>query len=230
MKSQRHCDARLAMRGVAAIFLASLALAVFPARAAVRCVGTAQELQQAVADAKAAEAGSVWDIRVRQGTYTVPGGLDFATVASFPADKQFTLLGGYTAGCSSSQRARDPDLTVVKAGGGRSPSGARTGNTTSNRSGSKVSPFLTSVTMMGLRAEMPTPSSSSTIISIRVGAFLSLHARPTMSPSGATSLPASPRSKHHRSTSGLTTTRPRPTSASTRWSISIARTAVPRAA
>jgi hypothetical protein len=106
------------MRGVAAIFLASLALAVFPARAAVRCVGTAQELQQAVADAKAAEAGSVWDIRVRQGTYTVPGGLDFATVASFPADKQFTLLGGYTAGCSPSQRARDPDLTVVKAGGG----------------------------------------------------------------------------------------------------------------
>jgi trimeric autotransporter adhesin len=85
------------------------------ADATVYCVNSGSSLNSALASANAAAEGSVHDIRVRPGTYAIPGGLLFHPAGDKDA-KEFSLTGGWNADCSA--RAINPANTILNADNG----------------------------------------------------------------------------------------------------------------
>ncbi|HEX6834783.1 MAG TPA: choice-of-anchor Q domain-containing protein [Rudaea sp.] len=93
-----------------ALLMLSL-LGAAPCWAAIRCVNTAADLVSAVAEAQGAAEGSVWDIRVRTGTYQLNDDLLFEPDGGHD-NKQFSLTGGWNANCTA--RAIAPGGTIIK--------------------------------------------------------------------------------------------------------------------
>jgi trimeric autotransporter adhesin len=84
------------------------------AQAAVYCVATASGLSNAMTSANNGDEGSVQDIRVRPGTYSLPAGLKFDPAGN-KDNKDFSLTGGWNSDCSS--RTINPAATVLDGGG-----------------------------------------------------------------------------------------------------------------
>lgn len=86
-----------------------------PAAATIYCVNSVATLNAAFTSANAAAEGTVQDIRVRPGTYNVPGGLQF-----YPAGdkdgKYFSLSGGWSSDCST--RSINPAASILNAENG----------------------------------------------------------------------------------------------------------------
>lgn len=84
------------------------------AESAVYCVDSAAEIQSAFASANSDVNGTVQDIRVRPGTYSLPAGLSFGS----GEDKEFSLTGGWNAACSA--RTINAADTVFNGSGAQS--------------------------------------------------------------------------------------------------------------
>ncbi len=91
--------------------LAGLSALPLPAAAITYCVSDASALQAAITSAASALGDSAHDIRLRPGTYALPGGLEFAPSNDLLDNKDFSITGGWNAGCSS--RTINPAATVL---------------------------------------------------------------------------------------------------------------------
>lgn len=85
------------------------------AEATVYCVNTVSSLNSALSSASTAAEGSVHEIRVRPGTYAIPGGLSFQPAGDKDA-KEFSLTGGWNSDCSA--RTINPAATILNADNG----------------------------------------------------------------------------------------------------------------
>ena len=74
--------------------LAGLSALPLPAAAVTYCVSDASALQAAISSAASAIGDSVHDIRLRPGTYALPGGLEFAPTNDLLDNKDFSITGG----------------------------------------------------------------------------------------------------------------------------------------
>lgn len=91
--------------------LAGLSALPLPAAAVTYCVSDASALQAAITSAASAIGDSVHDIRLRPGTYALPSGLEFAPTNDLLDNKDFSITGGWNAGCSA--RTINPAATVL---------------------------------------------------------------------------------------------------------------------
>lgn len=114
----RHNRSSHAMRPLRTIPMLCAAVAIAwgaPATATIYCVNSVATLNAAFNSANAAAEGTVQDIRVRPGTYNVPGGLQF-----YPAGdkdgKYFSLSGGWNSDCST--RSINPAASILNAENG----------------------------------------------------------------------------------------------------------------
>lgn len=98
-----------------------------PARATVYCVNSASAITAAFNSANAAANGTVQDIRVRSGNYSLTGNLSFSN----GADKEFSLSGGWNSDCSA--RTISAANTTLN-GTGQSSSGTQFAFTGNHRS------------------------------------------------------------------------------------------------
>lgn len=95
----------------ALLLACGLGMAAQPAESATYCVGSAGTLQSAIASANADPEGTVEDIRVRPGTYTLPG---FTFNPAGDRDsKDFSLTGGWNADCTV--RTVNAASTIINA-------------------------------------------------------------------------------------------------------------------
>lgn len=83
--------------------------------AATYCVSTAGALQSAISSANNDDEGTVQDIRIRPGTYNLPGGLDFSP-AGDKDNKDFSITGGWNSNCSA--RTINAAATILNAENG----------------------------------------------------------------------------------------------------------------
>lgn len=98
------------------ITLSLLALLIaLPANATVYCVNSASAISDAFFQASTAPSGSIQDIRIRTGTYSLGASLSFGLGND---DKTFELTGGWNSNCSS--RVINPANTVLS---GTAPAG-----------------------------------------------------------------------------------------------------------
>jgi len=97
--------------------LAGAALFALPADAGIFCVNTSATLQSAIASANSDPEGTVEDIRVRPGSYSLPGGINF-NPAGDKDNKDFSITGGWNADCTA--RTINPTATLISAQNGAS--------------------------------------------------------------------------------------------------------------
>lgn len=106
--SSNDADAMHALLRCAALLM--LIAASLPARAATVCVNSAVGLIQAINSFDAQPDGSLYTIKIVQGTYNVDNAMGFHNVLN---NVGIRLLGGYTAGCTG--RTINPTNTVLDA-------------------------------------------------------------------------------------------------------------------
>jgi len=96
------------------ILLAITALALgAPARAALPyCADTAGEIVSDIGNANGGAEGTTQEIRIVRGTYNITQTLEFKP-AGEKDNKNFTLSGGWSAGCADGTQIVDPDKTIL---------------------------------------------------------------------------------------------------------------------
>ena len=96
------------------ILLAITALALgVPARAAVPyCADSAGEIVSDIGNANGGAEGTTQEIRIVRGTYNITQTLEFKP-AGEKDNKNFTLSGGWSAGCADGTQIVDPDKTIL---------------------------------------------------------------------------------------------------------------------
>lgn len=110
------------------LLLAATAIGGNAAEAATYCIANVSGLNAAVAAANDADEGSTHELRLRPGTYAVPGGIDFDPAGNKDS-KVFSLTGGWNSDCSA--RTINASATVLNgAAAGNDGSFVFSGNNT----------------------------------------------------------------------------------------------------